>query len=79
MNCYPETGVDSLSVSWAMLDPVITVLRPVAAFSTAVATGLAQNFFGINDKIGSTDKAEAKGKAKYDEITNPSIPDTKGG
>jgi uncharacterized protein len=79
MIATPETGVDSLSVSWAMLDPVITVLRPVAAFSTAVATGLAQNFFGINDKIGSTDKAEAKGKAKYDEITNPSIPDTKGG
>jgi uncharacterized membrane protein YraQ (UPF0718 family) len=71
VNCYPETGVDSLSVSWAMLDPVITVLQPVAAFVTAVATGLAQNFFGINDKIGTTDKDN--------KITNPAIPDTKGG
>jgi uncharacterized membrane protein YraQ (UPF0718 family) len=42
----PETGVDSIAVSWAMLDPVMTVVRPVAAFITAVSTGIAQNFFG---------------------------------
>lgn len=40
----PETGVDSIAVSWAMLDPVMTVIRPVAAFITAVFTGIAQNF-----------------------------------
>ena len=56
MIATPETGVDSLAVSWAMLDPVMTVLRPVAAFITAVATGLTQNFFGINDRPGFTDK-----------------------
>ncbi len=42
----PETGVDSVAVSWAMLDPIMTVIRPVAAFITAVSTGIAQNFFG---------------------------------
>jgi len=42
----PETGVDSIAVSWAMLDPIMTVIRPVAAFITAVSTGIAQNFFG---------------------------------
>ncbi|MCG8689007.1 MAG: permease [Desulfobacterales bacterium] len=42
----PESGVDSIAVSYAMLDPIMTVVRPVAAFITAVSTGIAQNFFG---------------------------------
>jgi len=36
----PETGVDSMAVSWALLDPVMTVVRPAAAFITAMVTGL---------------------------------------
>lgn len=36
----PETGVDSMAVSWALLDPLMTVLRPLSAFVTAMATGL---------------------------------------
>lgn len=39
----PETGVDSLAVTWAMIDPLMTVLRPVSAFLTATAAGLAAN------------------------------------
>ena len=39
----PETGVDSVAVTWALLDPVMTVLRPVAAFLTATLTGLFVN------------------------------------
>ena len=46
MIATPESGVDSIAVSWAMLDPVMTVIRPVAAFITAVSTGIAENFFG---------------------------------
>lgn len=37
----PETGVDSVAVTWALLDPVMTVARPVAAFITATLAGLA--------------------------------------
>jgi uncharacterized membrane protein YraQ (UPF0718 family) len=36
----PETGVDSMAVSWALLDPLMTVLRPLSAFITAMAAGL---------------------------------------
>jgi uncharacterized membrane protein YraQ (UPF0718 family) len=36
----PETGVDSMAVSWALLDPLMTVLRPISAFLTAMLTGL---------------------------------------
>lgn len=46
MIATPESGVDSIAVSWAMLDPVMTIIRPIAGFITATATGLAQNFFG---------------------------------
>lgn len=45
----PESGVDSIAVSWAMLDPIMTVMRPISAFITAVATGIAQNYFGTDE------------------------------
>lgn len=38
----PETGVDSIAISWALLDPLMTVFRPLAAFAAAIAGGLAQ-------------------------------------
>ncbi|NOX32160.1 MAG: permease [Deltaproteobacteria bacterium] len=49
MIATPESGVDSIAISWAMLDPIMTLLRPVAGFITAISTGIAQNFLG-NDK-----------------------------
>ncbi|MBI9086178.1 MAG: SO_0444 family Cu/Zn efflux transporter [Desulfobacterales bacterium] len=41
----PESGVDSIAVTWALLDPLMTVARPVSAFVTAVAAGIAENLF----------------------------------
>ncbi|VFQ45853.1 SO_0444 family Cu/Zn efflux transporter [Desulfoluna butyratoxydans] len=35
----PETGVDSIAVTWALLDPLMAVLRPLSAFLTAMVTG----------------------------------------
>lgn len=49
MIATPESGVDSIAVSWAMLDPIMTVMRPISAFITAITTGIAQNYFGNND------------------------------
>ncbi len=43
MIATPETGVDSIAVTYALLDPVMTVVRPVAAFFTAFFTGLLVN------------------------------------
>lgn len=40
----PESGVDSIAITYALLDPVLTVVRPVAAFFTAAAAGIAENF-----------------------------------
>lgn len=39
----PESGVDSIAITYALLDPVMTVARPVAAFATAAAAGIAEN------------------------------------
>lgn len=46
MIATPETGVDSMAVTYAMLDPLMTVFRPLAAFFTAITAGVTQNFFG---------------------------------
>jgi len=42
----PETGVDSIPITYALMDPFMTVIRPIAAFITAIAAGLAENFMG---------------------------------
>jgi len=39
----PESGVDSIAITWALLDPVMTLARPVAAFTTAAAAGISEN------------------------------------
>lgn len=41
----PETGVDSIAITYALLDPLMTVIRPIAAFFTAVVTGFAVLLF----------------------------------
>jgi uncharacterized membrane protein YraQ (UPF0718 family) len=42
----PESGVDSIAITYALLDPVMTVARPVAAFTTAAVSGIAENMLG---------------------------------
>jgi len=39
----PESGVDSISITWALLDPIMTVARPLAAFLTASVAGISEN------------------------------------
>lgn len=45
----PETGADSIAVTWALLDPFMTIMRPVAAFFTASVAGLAVNALPEDD------------------------------
>lgn len=37
----PETGVDSIAISFALLDPIMAIFRPISAFITALVTGVA--------------------------------------
>ena len=41
----PESGVDSIAITYALLDPIMTVARPVSAFLAAVTAGVAENLF----------------------------------
>jgi uncharacterized membrane protein YraQ (UPF0718 family) len=44
----PESGVDSISITYALLDPIMTVMRPFVAFVTASVAGIAENLFNPN-------------------------------
>ena len=41
----PETGVDSISFSYAILGPVFTIARPIAALISAIIAGIAVSWF----------------------------------
>ena len=45
----PESGVDSISITYALLDPIMTVARPLVAFVTATLAGIAENLLGNSD------------------------------
>jgi hypothetical protein len=50
----PESGVDSIAITYALLDPIMTVMRPFVAFVTAAVAGIAENLFSYkaaNNKI----------------------------
>jgi HflK protein len=49
----PETGADSISLTYALMDPITTVARPVAAVTTAITAGICTNLFGT-PKHGDT-------------------------
>ncbi|WCN07539.1 SO_0444 family Cu/Zn efflux transporter [Marinomonas mediterranea] len=36
----PETGVDSISLSYALMGPIMAIVRPIAAVSSAILAGL---------------------------------------
>lgn len=65
MIATPETGVDSLAVTYALTDPLMTVLRPVSAVLTALVAGLAANL--LPERLlplpGADAKAEPAGCA----------------
>jgi uncharacterized membrane protein YraQ (UPF0718 family) len=51
----PETGVDSIAITYALLDPIMTIFRPFAAFLTAIFAGIAENIFAPNDEVSATE------------------------
>jgi len=52
----PETGVDSIALSYSLLDPVMTVTRPVVAFVTALTAGLVENLTESSDLKTTQDR-----------------------
>jgi hypothetical protein len=48
----PETGVDSIAITYALMDPLMTLFRPIAAFLTAVFAGLLENGLARGENPG---------------------------
>ena len=55
----PETGVDSIGITWALMDPLMTLLRPLSAIMTAIFSGMMVNQFAASspeDNAVASDK-----------------------
>ena len=55
----PQTGVDSIAVTYALLGPVFAVFRPVAALLTGVFGGLLVRGFGEKDEDARAGEAKS--------------------
>lgn len=55
----PENGADSIALSYVMLGPVMTVIRPVAAIVSAVITGLLTGFVSEDEGEDTTSEARS--------------------
>lgn len=55
----PETGVDSIAVTYAILGPVMAVIRPIAAFVNAVTCGLLADLIGPREDAAPPAEPEA--------------------
>jgi len=54
----PQTGVDSIAVTYALLGPVFAVFRPVAALLTGFLGGGLVHFFGDSGKTNGTNESK---------------------
>ena len=45
----PETGVDSIGITYALMGPIMAVARPIAAIASAIVAGLFVLWFGKQD------------------------------
>lgn len=62
LSATPETGVDSISVSYVLLGPVMAIVRPLAAISSAIVSGLLvgrTEHTVTNTSVASDTKTEA--------------------
>jgi uncharacterized protein len=55
----PESGVDSMAITYALMDPIMTVARPIAAFCTAAVAGISENLLGYK-KAARLQEADRK-------------------
>lgn len=62
LSATPETGVDSISVSYVLLGPIMAIVRPLAAISSAIVSGLLvgrTEHTVTNTSVASDTKTEA--------------------
>lgn len=55
----PETGVDSISFSFAVLGPIFAIARPISALISAMVAGVLVNSFDKDEPVAEPVKAES--------------------
>ena len=71
----PETGVDSISFSYAVLGPIFAIMRPIGALTSAIMAGVLVNRFDSEESV--TEK-ESSGcgqccSEKQEEVEEPAF------
>jgi uncharacterized membrane protein YraQ (UPF0718 family) len=59
MVATPETGVDSIGITYALMGPVMAIARPVAAITSAIMAGLLVRSYDEEIPINSSSEEEA--------------------
>lgn len=69
----PETGVDSIGITYALMGPVMAITRPIAAIFSALCTGFLVHLFGQDDTVQNQVKAEptAPKSCCHSKVENP--------
>jgi uncharacterized protein len=62
----PETGVDSISVSYALLGPFMAVIRPIAAIFSAIYVGLLTLLFANTTNNTAAEQKRHNGQQDLD-------------
>lgn len=60
----PETGVDSIGITYALMGPVMTIARPIAAIVSAIFTGSLIALFGKEDVPVSSQESNSSSPEK---------------
>ena len=56
----PETGIDSISITYALLGPFMTIVRPIAALVSALVSGLLVIIFDKEDSNKALNTLESE-------------------
>jgi uncharacterized membrane protein YraQ (UPF0718 family) len=60
----PETGIDSITVSYVLLGPFMAIVRPIAAITSAIVAGLLVGKDDLQQETEKTDNSPPKKHAK---------------
>lgn len=78
----PETGIDSISITYALMGSFMAIVRPIAALFSAILTGLLVAFFDkknivltntANEAIGNSCCGNEKSKKVYEGTCSSSV------
>ncbi|NPE29914.1 SO_0444 family Cu/Zn efflux transporter [Methanococcoides sp. SA1] len=70
----PQTGVDSIAITYALLDPIMTVFRPIATFITALVAGVAEDILRFPGDVSAkgVEKRPTKNLLEMTTLPTPS-------